>query len=251
MNAIKKIKPFVWAYLIRPMLVFRTLIRKIIYTGGKQYCPICERHVRRFLPFGDPPRAHARCPICGSLERHRLDWLLFGKNTDLFDGTSKTMLHVAPEEFLATRFRRIKNLDYLSADLNSAKAMVQMDITDINYPDNAFSVIYCSHVLEHVPNDHKAIAEFYRVLKQDGWAVLQVPITTDKTYEDPAITEPKDRKKHFGLWDHVRRCGPDYIERMKSAGFIVELLYATDVVKESDCARMGIQPGRSIFFCRK
>ena len=251
MNALNRTKRLAWATLIRLVLVFRKPIARVLNAPGKHYCPICESSLRRFLPFGDPPRVNAMCPVCGSLERHRRDWLLFKRHTDLLDGSPKTMLHVAPEEFLAARFRRIKNLDYLSADLNNPKAMVQMDIMNIKYPDNTFSVIYCSHVLEHIPNDRKAIAELYRVLRQDGWAVLQVPITADETYEDPAITEPEERKKHFGQWDHVRRCGPDYIERMKSAGFVAERLCATDLVKESDCTRMGFQPEGLIFFCRK
>jgi SAM-dependent methyltransferase len=234
----------VWTFLSR-------LKKRIKYAGLNQYCPVCKGYIRRFFPHGNPPREHVKCPVCGSLERHRLDWLMFKKNTDLFDGKPKTMLHIAPENFMEVRFKRIKNLNYFSADLNRPNAMVKLDITDISCPDNTFSLIYCSHVLEHVQNDHKAIAEFYRVLKPNGWAVLQVPITTDKTYENPAITEPEDRKKNFGQWDHVRRCGPDYINRMKSAGFITKRLYATDVVNESDCARMGIQLDRLIFFCRK
>ncbi|MFC1895145.1 class I SAM-dependent methyltransferase [Thermodesulfobacteriota bacterium] len=177
--------------------------------------------------------------------------MLFTKQTNLFDGSKKMMLHVAPEEFLSARFRRIENLDYLSADLSNPRAMVQMDITNINYPDNSFSVIYCSHVLEHIPNDRKAIAELYRVLCQDGWAVLQVPITAERTFEGPAIIEPEERKKHICKLDHVRRCGPDYIERMRSAGFIAQALCATDLVTEADCAKMGFQPDRLIFFCRK
>jgi SAM-dependent methyltransferase len=251
MHAISNIKRFAKATLIRVVSAFRPPIAKALNASGKHYCPICQSNVRRFLPAGDPSRANARCPVCGSLERHRLDWLLFAKQTDLFDGSPKTMLHVAPEKFLSAKFRRIKNLDYLSADLSNPRAMVQMDITNINYPDNTFSVIYCSHVLEHTPNDRKAIAELYRVLRQDGWAVLQVPIMADRTYEDPAIIEPEERKKHFGQWNHVRRCGPDYVERMRSAGFVAEVLRATDLANGSDCARMRFQSDRVLFFCRK
>lgn len=157
------------------------------------------------------------------------------------------MLHVAPERFLTTIFREIKNLDYLSADLNNPLAMVKMDVTKINYPDDTFSVIYCSHVLEHIPKDREAIAELYRVLRQDGWAVLQVPITVDKTYEDPTIVEPEEREKHFGQQDHVRRCGLDYAERIRAAGFIVDILRATDLINELDCSKLGFKPNRVIF----
>ena len=48
-----------------------------------------------------------------------------------------------------------------------------------------FDVIYCSHVLEHVPDDRLAMGELRRVLKRAGWAVLLVPITAEQTIEDP------------------------------------------------------------------
>ena len=177
--------------------------------------------------------------------------MFFTKKTDLLDKVNKKILHIAPEEFLSEKFRKIEGLDYLSVDISSPRAMVKMDITNINYPDNCFQVIYCSHVLEHIPNDRKAIAELYRVLCQDGWAVLQVPITVERTYEDPAIVEPEERKKHFGQWDHVRRCRPDYVERMRSAGFVVQVFRSTDLVTEADCTRMGFQSDRLIFCCKK
>ncbi|HEY8553971.1 MAG TPA: class I SAM-dependent methyltransferase [Burkholderiales bacterium] len=161
------------------------------------------------------------------------------------------MLHVAPEESLSAVFRGIDNLDYLSVDLNDPAAMVRMDITNINYPDEHFSVIYCSHVLEHIPDDRKAIAELSRVLHRDGWALIQVPITAERTYEDFSIVDPKERKKHFGQEDHVRRCGPDYVERIRSGGFEVQVLDATDVATDAECATMALEVGAPIFYCRK
>jgi hypothetical protein len=229
--------------------IYRPLARAW-HASGALYCPVCEGKIRRFLPHGDPPRPNARCPICGSLERHRLDWVFFRKKTDLFDGRRKRMLHIAPEEFLIARFGRIPNLDYLSADLNR-RAMVKMDITDIRYADDSFDIIYCSHVLEHIENDRKALSELHRVLSRGGWAALQVPILGEKTFEDPAITSPEDRHRHFGQWDHVRCCGPDYVERMRSAGFTAEVVGADDVVSESDRDKMGILPNGLIFLCRK
>lgn len=207
--------------------------------------------MRRFLPAGNPRRENAQCPVCGSLERHRLDWVFLAGHTNLFDGTVKRMLHVAPEKFLSVRFRSIPGVDYVSADLMNPRAMIQMDITDIKLPDETFSVIYCSHVLEHIPNDRKAIAEMYRVLRHVGWGLLQVPISAEQTYEDPAVVDPEERKKHFGQWDHVRRCGPDYIERLRSVGFEVQLLRATDLLTESERARLSVPSDRLLFYCRK
>ena len=224
---------------------------KAVNNSGSRFCPVCKNNIKNFKSFGVPRRLNAQCPLCGSLERHRLDWIFFSEKTNLFDGLHKKMLHIAPEEFLSSRLRQIRNLNYLSADLKSPRAMVKMDITDIQYPDNTFDVIYCSHVLEHIPDDRKALSELYRVLSPGGWAVLQVPITGEKTEEDLSIVDPRERLKRYGHHEHVRMCGPDYVERMKDAGFEAQVLRSIDVVAESGCERMGFKPDRIIFFCAK
>jgi SAM-dependent methyltransferase len=237
--------------LIRLLSPIRGRVAKALNVPGPLYCPVCESNVRHFLPFGSPRRANARCPVCSSLPRHRADWTFLTRRTDLFDERNKKMLHIAPEEFLSARFRGIRNLEYLSADLDSRKAMVRMDITSIDYPDNSFEAIYCSHVLEHIPNDRKALAELHRVLCPGGWALLQVPVTVERTYEDPSITTPEERARHFGQSDHVRRCGPDYAERMSSVGFVTQVLRADEVTTFEDCTRMAFRPDSVYFFCRK
>ncbi|MBD2102837.1 class I SAM-dependent methyltransferase [Leptolyngbya sp. FACHB-261] len=234
---------------------YKTLLKqqltKLQYLGWAHYCSVCHNHLRSFLPFGDPPRQNALCPVCHSLERHRLDQIFFEKYTNLFDKSPKKMLHIAPEQSFELRLKQIENLDYISADLMSPRAMLKVDITDIPFPDNTFDIVYCSHVLEHVPDDKRAISEFHRVCKPQGWAVLQVPITTDKTFEDPSITSPEERKRVFGQEDHVRCCGPDYIDRIQAAGFKTNRLRATDVVKPTDCQYLGFQENRLVFYCEK
>lgn len=254
-----KIKSIVRKILPRPLLrrvlqfwkPIRERLNKRKYAGDKYYCPICQNQVITFLPAGKPLRPLARCPVCNSLERHRLDWIFFREKTDLFDQNSKKMLHVAPEPFFASRLKHIANLDYVTGDLNDPRAMVTMNITNIDFPDNYFDIIYCSHVLEHITNDHKAIQELFRVCKPGGWALLQVPITAEKTFEDCTIKSPEDREKVFGQKDHVRRCGPDYIERMRKGGFKVTLFSTLDIIKPDDCIRLGVQQNRLLFFCLK
>jgi len=99
--------------------------------------------------------------------------------------------------------------NYLTADLFDPLAMVKMDVTNIEYPDHSFDVIYCSHVLENVQDDRRALREFYRILKPNGWAILLVPVTAQKTFEDPSVTSPEDRLRLFGETYRVRRYGPD------------------------------------------
>jgi SAM-dependent methyltransferase len=154
--------------------------------------------------FLDPERrcAGARCPWCQALERHRLVWWYFQSSTDLFDGRPKRMLHIAPERCLEPRLRAAIGAGYLTGDLRDPLAMERIDITDIRHPDSSFDVIYCSHVLEHVPDDRRAMAELRRVLKPSGWAVLLVPIFGERTVEDATIKDP--RTAMALATDHVR-----------------------------------------------
>ena len=129
--------------------------------------------------------------------------------------------------------------------------MVQMDITRIQFPDDTFDVIYCSHVLEHVPEDRQAMREFHRVLKPGGWTVLQVPVTVDVTFEDPTVTDPAERKRLFGQNDHVRRYGPDYRDRLVGAGFTVQAIPCTSQFSEREIRKYGLDRTENVYLCRK
>jgi SAM-dependent methyltransferase len=203
--------------------VAKPVIKRMYYAGSTFQCNICGSSMRKF-ERGTWTQDELQCPFCLSRPRHRTAYIFFRERTGLFDGTPKRMLHVAPEASLALKFLAIPNIDYLSGDLNPKAAMVQMDITDIHFPDNSFDVIYCSHVLEHVPDDRKAMSELARVLKPGGWAVIAVPIPRgDRTFEERRITSPEDRARVYGQADHVRAYGPDFVDRLEEAGFDVTI----------------------------
>jgi SAM-dependent methyltransferase len=202
--------------------------KKTRHLGFRHECPFCKSHLRAFLPFGlDLPvlrekkvvgggcRLNSLCPICDSFDRERLLYLYLLHKTDIFT-SAKRLLHVAPEakvkEILSTK----PNVDYLTADLSSKDVLIEMDITDIRFPDDSFDAIICNHVLEHVVDDRKAMMELHRVLKPEGWAILQVPISLslDKTYEDFSITTATGREEAFGQHDHVRIYAADYAARL-------------------------------------
>src|SRR3984893_7566389 len=150
------------------------------------------------------------------------------------------MLHVAPETCCEGWFRQRRRKSYITGDFLVPGAMVKMYITDIKYPDQSFDVIYCSHVLEHVQDDRRAMKEFHRVLKGNGWAILLVPVSAEEeTFEDPTIIEPSERLKAFGQEDHVRRYGRDYVDRLRGAGFKVEVTTVDDFIDKDDAIRMG------------
>lgn len=194
----------------------------VFYIGNKKQCPVCHRKFRKLLPYGRiVKRKNALCPNCLSLERHRLIWLFLERDTDFFTAELK-VLHVAPEYCFIKRFKALPNLDYTTGDLESPLADVKMDILDIPFKDNTFDVVICNHTLEHVQDDLKGMREFHRVLKPGGWGILNSPINEKRetTYEDPSITDPAEREKHFGQRDHVREYGLDYTIRLAEAGFI-------------------------------
>jgi SAM-dependent methyltransferase len=214
----------------------------VFYRGDQNECPVCGRHFRKFLPYGRIiRRENALCPSCLSLERHRLIWLYLKNETDFFSAKLK-VLHVAPEYCFIKRFRALENLEYITADLESPLADVKMDIMEIPFDDDTFDMIICNHTLEHVDDDRRAMRELYRVLKPGGRGILNSPINGKRTvtYEDPAITAPAEREKHFGQRDHLREYGLDYADRLAEAGFIVQPQDVIAGLSEEEAARYAL-----------
>ncbi len=227
-----------------------SIMRAAPFIGIKFFCPCCGWYLRKFLPFGVKLRPNALCPRCHSLERHRLLWLYLKDSTNLFTDHLR-VLHFAPEHLFNRAFKSLDNLDYTTADLDPNRAMIEMDITNITYEDNSFDVILCSHVLEHVMDDKKAMSELFRVLSPGGWAILQVPVLREKTYEDPAVVAPEERERLFGQRDHVRIYGLDYRDRLESAGFNVKVDGYVRKLGSAKIRRYGLSKGEDIYFCTK
>jgi SAM-dependent methyltransferase len=188
-------------------------------------CNICGR-IGLFRHTSMPPRFDARCPQCGSLERHRHQALWIRANEDKLKG--KRILHFAPETCLRPLYRDLAQR-YLSADMRPWNSHIQLDIENIEEPDGAWDVVVANHVLEHV-DDAKALAEIHRILAPGGFAILSFPIALAfaKTYENPAITDPRQRSLHFGQHDHLRYYGADAAQRIAAAGFEVEAFPASE-----------------------
>lgn len=194
-----------------------------LYTGKNVQCPCCGHSFSNFASYGYKKRDNVLCRWCLSLERHRGLWLYLHEKTNVFTKKMK-MLHFAPEHQLQELLKGSPNIEYVSADLDMPTAMVKMDITNITFEDNTFDAIICNHVLEHVPDDHKAMSELCRVLKPGGWAILQTPISkSPTTLEDLSIIDPKERERLYGQDDHVRTYGMDKKDRLEKAGFTVAL----------------------------
>lgn len=221
--------------------------------GSRQrFCPICRTYAADFAPFGVVPRPNARCRTCFSAERHRFAWLYFQRYTDLFDTPPKRMLDVGPEQGLIPFFKEKLGAGYISADLEWPVADVQCDVTAIPFPNAFFDAIYCSHVLEHVADDRQALREIRRVLKPSGWALLMVPITADVTFEDPSVIDPTERLRLFGQEDHVRRYGPDFVDRVQEADFTISVFEVEDLFEPDEIERMALTwAAGSIYYCTR
>jgi len=218
------------------------VIRRVAYYGRGFLCPLCGASVRKLLPGGkdfavlrelDVVGAGRReqdvCPVCRSKSRSRLVGCYLALEGGLADKPTH-VLHVAPERGLSEWLRHLKSIDYVAADLvpelYEYAAPIALDITKIPLRDAVFDLVICNHVLEHVSDDAQAMREIHRVLKPGGRAILQVPFSLrlSATLEDSTIIDPRERERLFGQRDHVRLYGPDYPERLRKAGFSVDVL---------------------------
>lgn len=225
-----------------------------MYLKGSKYTdPIDGSSFRKFLPYGyGNQRENVLSPSTLSLERHRLLWLYLKNKTDFFSRPLK-VLHFAPEQAFYKRFRNLSNLDYTTTDLNSPLADVKADICDLPFENESFDFILCNHVLEHIPDDTKAMQELYRILKPGGTAILQIPQELDrvKTFQDDSITDPKERAKIFGQYDHVRVYGRDYFDKLRSIGFKVDEVDYTSGLNKAEIDQYRLAKGEIIPVCRK
>lgn len=231
----------------RPILIF--------FLKGNTYTdPIDGKSFKMFLPYGyGKQRENALSPSTLSLERHRLLWMYLKNETNFFSKDTETssalkVLHFAPEQAFYKRFRNLNNLDYTTTDLNSPLADVKADICNLPFTDNEFDVIFCNHVLEHIPDDTKAMQELYRILKPDGMGIFQIPQDLSKavTFEDDSITDKKERAKIFGQYDHVRVYGRDYFDKLRNIGFKVDEVDYTAKLSEEEIVRYCLAKGEII-----
>jgi len=225
--------------------------------GKKVFCNVCKRSSWRFFPFRT--RLNAMCSGCFSLERHRLLYALIENEFPQMLNEQCRILHLAPEACLSKQFEENDKATYETADNMSqfipgveTKPKHCMDITDIKFEDDFFDFVICNHVLEHVPDDHKAMSELFRVLRPGGVGLINVPSRRDETetLEDFSLP-PEERKKQYGARDHVRYYAiPDFANRLQRVGFSTEIRdYGIET--SLDKIKNGITPHEQIVVSRK
>lgn len=257
----KKAFKFILNTIPRPILIRMSYVAKpileVLLRGDKFTDPIDGKSFKMFLPYGyGTQRNNVLSPSTLSLERHRLLWLYLNNETDFFTRSNDQkikVLHFAPEQAFYKIFRNQKNLDYTTTDLFSPLADVKADICDLPFEDNSYDIILCNHVLEHIPDDKKAMQELYRVMKPGGMGIFQIPQDLNRTvtFEDNSITDPVERAKIFGQYDHVRIYGRDYFDQLRKVGFkVIEEDY-TSKIDSNLVTKYCLAPGEIIPVCFK
>jgi SAM-dependent methyltransferase len=230
------------------------------YLGTELRCPVCGVHLRAFKPIWKSYLRHARefgyvhsvsdietlnlaaysCPACDAADRERLYALYFDRVLPTLERTRRYRLvefAPGPGRALQRKLAAHPSIEYRSADLMLQTVDDRLDITDMRtYADASVDFFLCSHVLEHVPDDHKAMRELHRILKPGGFGIVMVPLVhgLEETQEDPSVNTPELRWKYYGLGDHLRQYGKrDFLARLAAAGFQVDQLGLDYFGKES------------------
>lgn len=256
---------------INPLLHYLKYGKKEGRLSQPYRCPVCKKQVNEFLllptfymenciKYGNPYKSEDyetineeqySCPHCGASDRDRLYALYLDEKVPQYHPEDKILLlDIAPSSALSHFIEKFKQVDHRTADLLVEGTDLIVDITNMpEIESDSYDILICSHVLEHVSNDNKALSELYRVLKPGGWGIIMVPInlTIDQIDENPQVTDVAERWRRFGQDDHVRDYSkPGFIERVEAAGFTLNQL-GIDYFGEAVFRRSGITT-RSVLY---
>ena len=231
---------------------------------------LCESRLRRLVDHGGGSKVVERrrvaggmrrradkCPVCHGCDRTRMMALYLEREVGV--GRRKLdLLHIAPEYGLYLWIKRHPGVRYTGSDIDTRRYrhienIGTADLMDMPFESNAFDVVICSHVLEHVPDDVRAMRELRRVLKPSGTALLPVPLAMDGggTDEDSTMADPSEQNRRFGQWDHLRLYGKDdYLKRLSEAGFEVSTFSPFDTMPE-EARRLHLNPSEILPIGRK
>jgi len=204
--------------LVRNELYFRKLY-SLFFRGSKYECNICNTKLRKFVLLDTK---NLLCPNCGSSSRDRRLWKLLNPE---FLTKDISILDFSPSRSLYRKIKKHPQINYQSTDISGDFiADLSLDITNTQLSDGTYDLIICYHVLEHIEDDLKAMMELYRIVKKDGYGIIQTPFKEGETYEDFSKTAPTERLKYFGQKDHVRIYSVSGLKsRLEKTGFKVEV----------------------------
>lgn len=228
--------------LFRYELYFRSVLY-FFYKGSDYKCNICGKNLRKFIEIN----TDRLCPNCGSIGRDRSLWFLLNHK---YLKQDISVLDFSPSRPLQRKLNKISGINYNSTDKSgNFIADFSFDITNIAVEDESFDLIICYHILEHVIDDLKAMKELSRVLKNDGYCLIQTPFKEGDIFEDNSVTSKKEREKFFGQDDHVRIYSVNGLkDRLERCGFNVRV---TEINKTNDAAKYGLKSPERVLICEK
>ncbi len=198
----------------------KKIINKLLNINGSYTCCCCNSNVRKFAPVSKSiirdldfvttaPKGFETlsldsyfCSICGANDRDRLIISYLQKNHN----NDSSVLEIAPSNPIRNNLN-LAGFKYRCCDLFMPNVDDRCDITKMTcYLDNSFDIVICSHVLEHIHEDTKAISEIARILKPNGEALILVPIPIglEVNLYDPSTEDIETRVRMYGQDDHVR-----------------------------------------------
>ena len=215
----------------------------LLYAGSNVFCPICNRGYRKFRAAGKAgnSRPNAVCYTCKGRERDRYMYQYLSTATQLSLVQDQVLLHVAPDPSLIPLLRNLASGGYTSIDLVRSNVNLRGDITELPFGDGAIEAIYCSHVLQDVPDDEAALREFWRVLSPTGWIALVVPFNSLETVPAP---EDRRRRNAEDAPPMIRVYGPEVEDTLSEVGFKVQSLSVNQNLTEEQKYWMVVDQAR-------
>lgn len=243
----EKIKLFYSKYDYKIKLLFSKYTYK-----DKRVCPCCNNKVPYFKPYGEfIHRYNVECPICRSEPRDRAIQFYLIPRLEKY----KRVLHFAPERWLYDILSKKNGIDYYPVDINEECEMIRQteDICNLSFENDFFDLIICNHVLEHVQDLARGLNNLYRVLKDDGIAIVTVPLSKrNETLEEDWINTDELREKYYGYKEHRRQFAEgDFSKIMAVYGFEAKAIEARDLLNRKEMHVYGLTPNRKIFVLKK
>jgi len=219
------------------------LLLNLVDRRHLRYCNICGWEGSRFIVNAGSGYfvRHDMCPSCGEIGRYRMLYSLV--TPSLSDGM--TVLEIGPNRAFGHAIFERFPITYLCSDLSDRRANLRMDLTAMAFADNSFDIVLCMHVLEHIPDDHAAMSELFRILKSSGVLYAQVPMSGEHRTIEYGFFNPHDN------W-HVRIYGTDFANRLADAGFQVHPVLPHDLFDVAEMERLCVKNEHlPIFKCTK